>query len=444
MKIDRRHLLRGTCQGAMAVMGLPFLDCFLNSKGLAQTNGRPLPTRFGTFFWGCGLTHSLWIPKTAGTGWEMTVQMKPLAPFRKKLNLFSGLRVPLDSKPNGQHWSGLAAASTGIAPSKSGEFESKTIDQQVGEVIGKGVRFRSVSASASGDPKQSYSSLGGANILPAEPTPLSLYSRFFGPGFQDPTKGEWKPDPRILMQKSVLSAVSEDRHRVMQNLGSSDRARMDQYFTSVRQTELQMEAELQRPTIEAKVTIPEPPSKDLVANNAWPNLEVVTPLMARLGAMALATDQTRVFNLSVSSPQNQMFKPGDPLGFHQSTHEESVDPKLGYQPRVAQYNLESMQLFAALLKELDAIREGDGTLLDQSLFMAFTDQSYARIHSVDGLPILTAGGASGRMKTGYHMVGDNSPVSRVGLTLQKALGVSVDSWGKDSLQVRTPYTELLA
>ncbi len=428
----------------MAVMGLPFLDCFLNSKGLAQTNGRPLPTRFGTFFWGCGLTHSLWIPKTAGTGWEMTVQMKPLAPFRKKLNLFSGLRVPLDSKPNGQHWSGLAAASTGIAPSKSGEFESKTIDQQVGEVIGKGVRFRSVSASASGDPKQSYSSLGGANILPAEPTPLSLYSRLFGPGFQDPTKGEWKPDPRILMQKSVLSAVSEDRHRVMQNLGSSDRARMDQYFTSVRQTELQMEAELQRPTIEAKVTIPEPPSKDLVANNAWPNLEVVTPLMARLGAMALATDQTRVFNLSVSSPQNQMFKPGDPLGFHQSTHEESVDPKLGYQPRVAQYNLESMQLFAALLKELDAIREGDGTLLDQSLFMAFTDQSYARIHSVDGLPILTAGGASGRMKTGYHMVGDNSPVSRVGLTLQKALGVSVDSWGKDSLQVRTPYTELLA
>ena len=344
----------------------------------------------------------------------------------------------------GQHWSGLAAASTGIAPSKSGEFESKTIDQQVGEVIGKGVRFRSVSASASGDPKQSYSSLGGANILPAEPTPLSLYSRLFGPGFQDPTKGEWKPDPRILMQKSVLSAVSEDRHRVMQNLGSSDRARMDQYFTSVRQTELQMEAELQRPTIEAKVTIPEPPSKDLVANNAWPNLEVVTPLMARLGAMALATDQTRVFNLSVSSPQNQMFKPGDPLGFHQSTHEESVDPKLGYQPRVAQYNLESMQLFAALLKELDAIREGDGTLLDQSLFMAFTDQSYARIHSVDGLPILTAGGASGRMKTGYHMVGDNSPVSRVGLTLQKALGVSVDSWGKDSLQVRTPYTELLA
>ena len=224
-------------------------------------------------------------------------------------------------------------------------------------------------------PGRAIPASAGPIMLPSEPTPLSLYTRLFGPGFQDPTKGDWKPDPRILMQKSVLSAVAEDRHRVMQNLGASDRARMDQYFTSVRQTELQMEAELQRPTIEAKVSIPEAPSADLVANNAWPNLKVVTPLMARLGAIALATDQTRVFNLSVSSPQNAMFMPGDPLGFHQSTHEEPVDPKLGYQPRVAEYNIESMELFAALLKELDAIQEGDGTLLDHSVVMAFTDQS---------------------------------------------------------------------
>jgi hypothetical protein len=444
MKLTRRFLLRGTCQGAAAVMGMPFLDCFLNSKGQAQTNGRPLPMRFNTFFWGCGLTASLWIPKTAGKDWEMTVQLKPLEPYRKKLNVFSGLRVPLDSKPNGQHWSGLAAANTGIAPFRSGEFESKTIDQQVAEVISKGVRFRSVAASSSGDPRQSYSSLGGTNLLPSEPTPFSLYTRLFGPGFQDPTKGDWKPDPRIMLQNSVLSAVAEDRHRIMQNLGASDQARMDQYFTSVRQTEQQMEAELQRPNIEAKVSIPEAPSGDLAVNNASPNLRVITPLMARLGAIALATDQTRVFNLSVSSPQNAMFVPGDPLGFHQSTHEEPVDPKLGYQPRVHEYNVASMELFASFLKELDAIQEGDGTLLDHSVVMAFTDQAYARIHSVDGLPILVAGGAGGRLKTGYHIAADNSPVSRVGLTLQKALGVAVDSWGKESLQIRTPYTELLA
>jgi hypothetical protein len=444
MKFNRRTLLRGTCNGAVAVMGLPFLDGFLNSKGQAQSNGRPLPTRFNTFFWGCGLTASLWIPKKPGRDWEVTPQLKPLEVFRKKLNLFSGLRCPLDSKPNGQHWSGLAAAITGIAPFKQGEFESSTLDQQVAEVISKGARFRSVSASASGDPKQSYSSLGGSNLLRSEETPLSLYTRLFGPGFQDPTKGDWKPDPRILLQKSVLSAVAEDRKRVMQQLGAADKARMDQYFTSVRQMEQQMEAQLHRPNIEAAVTVPEAPSANLEVNNASPNLRVITPLMARLGAIALATDQTRVFNLSVSSPQNAMFVPGDPLGFHQSTHEEPVDPKLGYQPRVHEYNVASMELYAAFLRELDAIKEGDGTLLDHSVVLAFTDQSYARIHSVDGLPLLVAGGANGRLKTGYHIPGDNSPVSRVGLTLQKALGVSVDNWGRESLQVKTPYTELLA
>ena len=156
-----------------------------------------------------------------------------------------------------------------------------------------------------------------------------------------------------------MSAVSEDRHRIMQKLGASDRAHMDQYFTSVRQTELQMEAQLQRPKSK-------PRSRSRSSFERYGGQQRVaqpagsTPLMARLGAIALATDQTRVFNLSVSSPQNAMFKPGDPLGFHQSTH-EAVDPKLGYQPRVAEYNVASMELFAAFLKELDAIQEGDGT-----------------------------------------------------------------------------------
>src|SRR4029453_11270500 len=125
MKLDRRFFLRGSCQGALAVMGLPFLDCFLNTKGQAQTSGRPLPTRFNTFFWGCGLTASLWFPKKAGADWGMTKQLKRLEPYRKKLNVFSGLRVPLDSKPNGQHWSGLAAPITAPAPGGAGGWRPK-------------------------------------------------------------------------------------------------------------------------------------------------------------------------------------------------------------------------------------------------------------------------------------------------------------------------------
>ena len=128
------------------------------------------------------------------------------------------------------------------------------------EVIGKGVRFRFVSASSSGDPRQSYSSLGGPHA-PIEPTPsVALYAPF-RPRISGSDQGRLEARSAHPAPEERVSAVAEDRHRIMQKLGASDRARMDQYFTSVRQTELQMEAELQRPNIEAKVTIPDPPSR---------------------------------------------------------------------------------------------------------------------------------------------------------------------------------------
>jgi len=300
-----------------------------------------------------------------------------------------------------------------------------------------------VAAACSGDPKQCYSSLGGANTLPAEPSPVALYTRLFGPGFQDPSSADWKPDPQVMLQQSVLSVVADDRKRAMQELGAGDKARMDQFFTSLRETEQQMAAELQRPEIMAKVTIPQSPG-DMTVNYALPNLRHVTPIMSRLGALALATDQTRVFNLSISEPGSNMFVPGDPLGYHITTHMEAIDPVLGFQPRVAQYNVYSMELLASMIKEFDAIPEGDGTLLDHSVIFAYSDQSYAKIHAVDGIPIMIAGGASGRMNTGFHIAGAGAPVSRVGLTVQKALGLPVDSWGTGSMETKSAYTELLA
>jgi hypothetical protein len=420
-------------------MALPFLDCFLDSKGRALADGTPVPTRFGTFFYGCGLTTQLWVPKQTGKDYEMTVQLKPLEKFRSKMNAFSGSRCLSDGAV-GQHWPYWAV--TGVGPAEFDKGDVKTIDQQIGDAIGHGTRFKTVTASASGDATHSYSSLGGVNKLPAEISPLSLYTRLFGPGFQDPSKGDWKPDPAIMVQQSVLSSVADARKDVMQRLGASDRARMDQYFTSVREAELQIQAELKRPVIVAKVDIPAAPG-EMICNNALPNLVKAAPIMARLGALALATDQTRVFNLTISEPQNQLFVPGDTLGYHQTTHEEPVDPVLGYQPRVAQYNLEAMGLFASMLGELDGIQEGDGTVLDHAAVLAFTDQSYAKIHAVDGLPVIVVGGVSGKIKTGYHVSAAGSPISRVGLTYLKALGIPLDSWGGGPMLTKSAYAELL-
>ena len=439
----RRFLLRGLFQGSAAVMALPFLDCFLDSKGQAlAATGRAIPTRFGTFFWGCGLTKTLYLPKASGANYDDTPQLASLKPYKNKLNLLSGFRAYIDDKPNIQHWTGVAAISTGMAPANDTKFDAQTLDQTIADAISHGARFRSIEVSCCGNKRESYSSLGGSNINPPEISPLGLYTRLFGAGFQDPSKGDWKPDPEVMLQRSVLSVVADDRKLLTKGVGASDRARLDQYFTSVRELEQTLEVELHRPEIAAQVEIPAAP-EDMPMNKAVPNLLRVTPIMAKLVAIGLATDQTRIFNMALSEPASTIYMPGDSRPFHQSTHEEPVDEAVGYQPVTSKFSTYSMEGFAALVAALDGVKEGDGTLLDHSLVFAYTDTSNAKLHAVDGIPMILAGSASGRMKTGIHYAGTSTTVARVGLTVQQAMGLSVDHWGTDSNMTNKPISEIM-
>jgi hypothetical protein len=285
--------------------------------------------------------------------------------------------------------------------------------------------------------------LGGPNTNPPEVSPLGLYTRLFGPGFQDPSKGDWKPDPQVLVQQSALSVVADDRKRMLQYVGANDRARIDQYFTSVRELEQTMAAQLQRPEVVAEVAIPSAPG-EMEVNKSVPVLRGVVPVMARLVALGLATDQTRVVNVSLAEGASTIFMPGDPKPFHQATHEEPIDAALGYQAVTSHFSTYSMEFFAMLVKALDDVKEGDGTLLDHSLVLAYTDTGFAKLHTLDNIPMFLAGSASGRIKTGYHIAGGDSPVSRVGLTIQQAMGIPIDNWGTGSMQTKKPVSEILA
>jgi hypothetical protein len=425
-------------------MSLPFLDCFLDSKGEAiAATGSAIPTRFGTFFWGCGLTKALYLPKSSGANYEDMPQLASLKPYKSKFNLLSGFRAYVDDKPNIQHWTGNAAITTGIAPANDFQFDSQTIDQTIADTVSHGARFRSIDVSCCGNKRESYSSLGGSNINPPEISPLGLYTRLFGAGFQDPSKGDWKPNPEVMLQKSVLSVVADDRKLLLKGVGAEDRARLDQYFTSVRELEKTLEVELRRPEIVAKVDIPTAP-EELPMNKAVPNLRKVMPVLSQLLAIGLATDQTRIFNMAFSEPASTIYMPGDSRPFHQSTHEEPVDETIGYQPVTSKFSTYSMEGFAALLAALDGVKEGNGTLLDHSLVLAYTDTSNAKLHAVDGIPMILAGSASGRMKTGIHYAGASSTVARVGLTVQQAMGLSVDRWGTDSNMTNKPISEIMA
>src|SRR5689334_25001904 len=156
-RFTRRSILRGALGGTAICVGVPALDIFLDGNGKAYADGAKLPLRFGTYFWGLGLTPiitngvasgSRWIPKEgSGSQWTLTPQLKSLAGLEKKVSVFSGFKAELEGKSNIPHFSGTAALLTGRAPNQSNVWDGATFDTAISDAIGSGTRFRQIDTS---------------------------------------------------------------------------------------------------------------------------------------------------------------------------------------------------------------------------------------------------------------------------------------------------------
>ncbi|GAB1256378.1 DUF1552 domain-containing protein [Aurantivibrio plasticivorans] len=442
-KFTRRSLLRGALRGASYVVALPTLNMFLNENGNAYADGSPLPIRLGTYFWGLGLTPGRWVPEKIGAGYELTPELQSLKGLQHKVSVFSGFRVLLDGRPNIQHWTGQGAILTGLAPATVKAFDRPSFDVAAAEQLGGGTRFRSVQLTPFGNPKLSYSTPTGNGFNTPDASPLALYNRLFGEGFQDPNSPNWRPDPNTILRKSVLSTVGEQRKALMANAGSEDRIKLDQYFTSVRELEEQLAVELKRPPKAEACVVPQAP-EDRKRSGEIYKVNENNILMGRLMAMALACNQTKVFSVVHTSATSETYLPGDSNIYHLHTHDEPVDTELGYQVISSELAELSFRGFGDFLRELDAVPEGDGTLLDNSMVLGFSDTGYAKIHSTDNIPMFIAGSAGGRHKTGQHVVGNGDPVSRISLTAQQLAGMSVGEFGQGSMKTDRVATEVFA
>ncbi len=441
-KLNRRTMLRGVLGGASVGVALPFLDVFLEGNGQAlAATGQRLPVRFGTWFWGCGYIPERWVPSTQGADYAMPADLTPMAQHRSKVSILTGFDVKLDGVPNKPHVTGNLGLRTGV-PVPDENVRAPTIDVLIGDVAGGGVRFRSLEAACTGAPHAySYRTAGSPN--PSEVSPLALYQRIFGEGFQDPNAAEFTPDPRTMVRQSVLSAVGEDRRRLARDLGADDRRRLDEYFTSVRQLEQQLALQLEPPARIENFRRPDAPPT-VTLNSEIDNVMLTHRLMAGLLAQALACNQTKIFNLVLSDSASTLRRAGDTTTHHQLTHEELVSSTLGYQEQVAFFCARSMVAWGEFLDTIANIREGDGTLLDNCLIMAHSDCSIAKSHAVEGIPIMIAGTAGGRLRSGFHLAGNGDAISRVGLTVQQAMGVQIERWGVRSMDTNRIVTELLA
>lgn len=438
----RRDALKGLFGGAAVSVGLPFLDCFLNSNGTALASGAPLPTRFGTWFWGLGHTPGRGIGETLGPDYSFGPECQALESHKQYINYFSEFNLPLDGKPSAVHFTGWVGAKTGTVPVGFGKITAPTLDVLVADNVGEGTRFRSIEATSTGNAKDSYSYRSSASHNAAEVTPIGLYERIFGSGFVDPNTSNFKPDPRVLARKSVLSAVDEQSKSFIQSLGYSDKERMDEYFTSIRQLENQLSLQMEKPPPLDACIRPVPPEEAPVGLE----IEDVTnthKAMSKILALAVACNQTKVFNLLYSQAASEVRHRGASFTHHILTHEEPPDPELGYQVESAVLNIKAMEALAFFINEFSSIREGDGTLLDNVLIYAQTDTSVAKTHSVNGVPIMLIGRAGHKVKTGHHISGKGDPITRVGLTAMQVMGVPVQEWGSGSLRTSKTIDEVL-
>lgn len=440
--LTRRRVLKGMLNGGVVSIALPVLNCLLNDNGTAFASGAPIPLRFGTWSWGLGMSEAVFVPKKTGPNFDLPLEIAALKPVQQHINLFTNFHVFQDDAPNLCHHSGWVILRSGVAPYTSENRPGETIDVTVAKKIGNATRFRSLSATATGDKRDSFSYENGNSVNAPEWSPLRFYQRLFGENFQDPNADEFTPDPKTLLRKSALSAVMDETKKLNQQLGTEDRARLDQYMTGLRDLERRMDLLLKKPEPRAACVVLDKPmdlptglNADLVAQRHR--------LMTDLMLMAVACDQTRVFNLFYAAAFSATTKPGYDKPHHTATHEEAVDDSLAYQPNVSWFTQRAMDEWAYYVQSLANFKEGDGSLLDNTFVYCTTDQSFAKTHSIEGIPMFSAGSAGGRVKTGLHIDGGGSPGCRLGFTAQRLFGLDVKSWGDKSNNTAQEISEIL-
>ena len=430
-RLSRRALLRGVIGGAAVSVALPWLEAMSGKGARAQQGGSGFPKRFGIFCWGNGVIPVRWNPPTEGASFELSEQLQPLAAHKRKLCVVSGTRVLV---PNIEpHFATAAGALSGRPITKVGNdwtVSGPTIDQGLARAVGGETRFASIETGVVGGDGLSYN--GPNSVNPPETSPRALFDRLFGAGFRLPG-ASGQVDPVVPVQRSVLDAVMGDLARIQAQVSVSDRQRLEQHLEGVRALERRLARLEEDPPNLAACQLPNTPLDDYPDVEGRPQIAERNKAMAELLAMALACDQTRVFSHFLTRPVNNVLFPGAPAGHHQLTHDEIGD----LQPNVHAIVLQCVTAFGELLTALDAIPEGDGTVLDHSLIYGTTDVSWGKVHSPDDFPIVLAGGADGALKRDFHYRSSSGETtSKVLLSVCRAMGLDLPSFGADEGETR--------
>ena len=422
--LNRRTVLKGMLGGAAVSIALPSLEAFFGASGTACANETSYPTRFGIFSWGNGVHPQHWIPEKTGTDFDLKDQTQFFKNVKNKISLITGMEVKAPN--NDAHGSGPAGILSGVPILGTDgyiRFGGPSLDQIVAAEKGGDTRFRSLEVAV--QPNGRGLSFSDKDTrIPPESEPSAVFNRLFGPHFRAPGDAPII-DPTLSLRRSVLDAVMADTKRLTDRVGASDRQRLNQHLSAIRDLEKRIARLEDEPPNLAACVRPADPGMIPDAEGRV-QMSVRSRLMSDLLVMAYACDLTRVLSYWYSDPLSDVLYPDAAAGHHQLTHDEPGD-----MPTVNRITQQIMGDGAYFLEQMDAVKEGDGTLLDHCAMLFTTDVSYARTHQIDEYPILVAGRAGGRLNSGFHYRSTTKEnACMVSLSLLRAMGLSLDAFGR--------------
>ncbi len=430
-QLSRRTMLRGLGVS----IALPWMESLRvwGDEAAARKKASQAPTRMAILFAGCGFHKQEWWARGEGKSMELGKVLAPLKDFREQMVFIRGLYNAEALKGN-IHSSQTGNLLSGAVLAPGGTIRSGTsVDQLVAQRIGRQTKVPSLvlgCEKANPSVHKNYSMLYSSHISwssPTTPTPLEVYPALaFDQLFKDRAqRGD----------KSVLDAVLGDARDFRRGISRRDQQKLDEYLNSVREVEKRIEnagqrGELQgwRPTL-SKPNIPRP--KDGYPQDIVEHMRLMSDILV----LAFQTDTTRVCTLKLNNDHGTLRFPHlgvDYMIHHLLSHNDTDDWL-----KVNQFFLEQM---AYIARKMDAIQEGERTLLDNSMLMLCSSMITGH-HDANQLPVVMLGGGGGRIKGGRNLDYLGKPdrqMCRLYLTMMDKMGVHLDKFG----DAREPLSEI--
>jgi len=423
-RIPRRVVLRG----AGVTMALPWLESL---QGATTKTPAVFPKRFGVLFMGNGINEDHWSSEGNGAEMKLSKTLAVLEPIKHKINIIEGLYLKM-------------ATGQGIHPAQTGSLLSGATIQR-GPIIHAGTTIDQMIANRVGQdtPQQSL-------VLACEQPMTGYHETNFSMAYsshiswqssESPVPNEVYPslawdslfeNHGSLRNLSILDRVKDRAGAMSHRISATDKSKLDEYLTSVREVERRIER-----TRENKATADDAAkgqnrpawTMDRPANGLPEDLREHARLMCDIIAIAFQTDKTRVATLLLARDLSALYYPFLQVkeGHHSASHNNSSD---GYE-RISRFHLGQL---AYLAGKLDAMPEGDGTVLDNSCLMWINNLWIGRKHDNSRLPLVLAGGLGGTLKTGrslsYLKAGnDNRKLCSLYLSLMDRMDVKLDRFG---------------